>query len=354
MTGPQGVGMDLNVQTTFSSTGINLNNFGSYWTPGTTGGVIGTTEYIFKTAVSGSGQYQSFVTNGNTGGTGNGFVYFSNDYGTTFTKPATIVTQPYNSVAISTTGQYIVASYYVPNIVPGDPLNILFSSDWGTTWTLKNAGPARDYYNNYQLSQGVTISSTGQYIYYVITSDVQKSADYGASFFNSGGIYAGNITRSNMCTSATGQYVLVAQNGYDGRARFSNNYFNPNAQNQTLNLFWTNSESCYNILSVGMSANAQYSYAGQGLKPTNSINILYRNPNYLIGQAFATTCTIPWNNANSGFYSISVSETGQYVTAGGFNGGGVYYVFTSSDFGNVSSGKIKKGVFFCMFCDQMR
>jgi hypothetical protein len=355
MTGPQGVGVDVNIQTTFVNTGIALNNFGSYWTPGTTGGVIGTGEFIFKTAVSGSGQYQSIVTNGNTGGTGNGFVYISNDYGTTFTKPVGVATAPYTSVAMSTTGQYIVATYFGSNISIGGAINILFSSDWGITWTVKNIGPAINAYNNYQLNQGIAISSSGQYIYFGITNEYYRSVNYGDTFSWVG--FTVQINRCNICTSATGKYVLIAAynvNG-DGASGFSNNYLIPNSFNQTATSIWSafGGSEPRGILSIAMSATGEYSYGGQGNVIANTSVFLsgkltlYRNATYLGGQGIATTCTIPWvNNASgyrAGFYSISVSETGQHVAATGWNGftdgSALYYVFTSSDFGNTWSSR---------------
>jgi hypothetical protein len=339
MTGPAGPGMDLNIPTTFSTTGISLNNFGSYWSAGTTGGVIPTSSFIFQTAISGSGQYQAIATNGNTGGTGNAYTYFSNDYGTTFTQ-AGATSAPYTSVAISTTGQYIVASYYVPNIPIGGDLNMLFSSDWGTTWTLKNVGPAVIAYNARPLNQGVTISSTGQYIYFAVSTpggfvsntNFYRSAEYGVTFSYSDGFES--IFRCNISTSATGQYVVV--NG-----RYGSNYMISQPGVSAFPSIWGSVGSGgAGVGSVlGMSSTAQYSYsAGQGGNP---VSTLYRAANFLVGPSTATTCTIPYVNDNSGFYSISVSETGQYVAAAGWNGvaGGLLYVFTSSDFGNTWSSR---------------
>jgi len=351
MTGPIGPGIDS--EALFTTTGISLNNFGSYWTAGTTGGVIGPTENISGTAISTSGQYQTIITNtggqiskqipgdytgnnGYTGGTGNGYLYLSNDYGTTFVRNS-LTTKPFCSVAMSSSGQYIAACYYVASAPSGSSQYYYISSDFGSTWTQVNMGNQINIGTANNVYFCVSMSSTGQYVQigsninqtpqYTTWNNYYLSADYGSSF----SVKLPSGTRIFCISiSASGQNILYS---YDTGVNQSTDY------GVTFNLATSNVGNLRQMLSLGMSSNSQYSYAGDGTVAGNAKYIWINPQQFAYGGWIQTTCTFSSANVGSGFYSCSVSETGQYVTAGGWDGASTYYVFTTADWGNTWSSR---------------
>jgi hypothetical protein len=340
MVGPIGIGADSNPL--FTSTGINLNNYGSYWTRGATGGATGdlitSTEWITSTAISTSGQYQAIVTSGNTGSTGaTGNVYLSSDYGNNFIRSAGGATgatgatgnNSYNSIAMSSTGQYVVASYWLPVLTDGATGQISYvkSSDYGNTWSnVLNIGTSR-VATPTSARTYICISSTGQYVALGLSgADIGAflylSSDFGNTFmqvtYNGDPPNVGVFSVDQIAVSASGQYMILVG---PGGAWFSRNYgFN-----------WFACAIGIGGSVVAISASGQFAYIGQqGGNPS----LLYRNTTALTGDYAVTTCTIPLSvGTNSGFYSISCSETGQYVTAVGSQNNTNNYLFTSTDFG---------------------
>jgi hypothetical protein len=340
LVGPIGIGADSNPL--FTNTGLNLNNYGSYWTTGATGGatgdVIRPNEWITGTSISTSGQYQAIVTSGNTGATGaTGNVYLSNDYGTTFVVSAggatgatgATGTNSYNSIAMSSTGQYVVASYWIPLLTNGATGQISFvkSSDYGNTWsTVLNIGAA-GVSTTTSAKTYISISSTGQYVALGLSgadvgTTLYLSSNFGTTFFGIGYPTVGVFSVDQIAVSASGQYMILCG---PGGTMYSRNY----GFNWSVGTLFASDQGVPGF-SVAISASGQFAYVGgRGANPS----LLYKNTNSLYGGYLATTARIPFSNASSGFYSISCSETGQYVTAVGCSANSDNYLFTSTDFG---------------------
>jgi photosystem II stability/assembly factor-like uncharacterized protein len=96
--------------------------------------------YIYKIAVSSNTQYQTIST---------GYIYTSNDYGTSWVQKTTPGIKEWNSLSMSSSGQYqcIASSSYFTSMY--------LSIDYGTTWS-----PI----SNNSFWYGISISYTGQYI----------------------------------------------------------------------------------------------------------------------------------------------------------------------------------------------
>jgi len=97
-------------------------------------------------AVSASGQYQTLCVIG-------GQLWRSSDYGVTFTAVASAPTQPWQTVSVSASGQYQVATGYLLGT------GALYSSvDYGVTWAPLTTALFSGNWNN------LAISASGQYI----------------------------------------------------------------------------------------------------------------------------------------------------------------------------------------------
>jgi len=147
--------------------------------------------------VSDNGQYWV----GGAGAASAGRFYLSTDSGSTWTKtPTTGVT---TSIAISSTGQYIVQSCAVSTTAA----TILMSNDYGSTLFIPS-GITGTYDRT-----SVTISESGQYVMFIgwlignNNGKTWRSTDYGASFT----LVSSSFGNGGIAMSETGEFVYIVQ-----------------------------------------------------------------------------------------------------------------------------------------------
>jgi hypothetical protein len=162
------------------------SNYGQTWTQ--------TTQYFSGNgaggiAVSGNGQYMAYQYP-NT-------VYLSSTYGQTWT--ALSLTSP-GSIAMSYTGQYIAIQY--------SNTGIYISSNYGVTFST-NTTPTSIY-------NSVSMSSSGQYIFLNSYSNgtIYTSTNYGSTFSIATTTNYGNMYGSGISGSGQYQLAVCAASGY--------------------------------------------------------------------------------------------------------------------------------------------
>ena len=126
-----------------------------------------------------------------------GFIYTSSDYGQTWALNTNLPNSDWNSVSLSSSGQYQL-------VCVGRGGGIHTSSDYGQTWIFNTNAPTGLGWN------AVSISSSGQYQSATGNGRLYVSTDYGQTWRQITTIQsAGYLSTS---TSASGQYQLVVSN----------------------------------------------------------------------------------------------------------------------------------------------
>ena len=276
-------------------------------------------------SISSTGQYGiAGIGYINTGSYYLGALCYSNDYcNTWYVSPSTPNTYPFtgfNSVSISSTGQYALAAN--ADYFGGTGL-IFYSNDYGVTWE-HSQSPTYCWYS-------VAISSTGQYGIASCsipqgTSDAiinYYTSDYGVTWSPS----SFTSSPSNPCSvsiSSTGQYGLACINGISTYVYYTNDYGHT----------WTTSNSPINLWSnVTISSTGQHAIACyyNYYYDINQMQVTSSGIDYI---EFSTTPTVvdlstilqptnpaywsivPSTSGQQEWWSVSISGTGQYGIAG--------------------------------------
>lgn len=171
------------------------NDFGATWTQVTAVG----SRWWSDGAMSSDGQQITFVGNADVpnGDPDIGYIYRSTDGGTTWTL--TNMARYPGAATMSRDGRYRAFGEY--------SLNLYTSSDYGATWTMRDAGVNR-YYTD------LSSSDSGQYMYAAtLYHKIMRSTDYGETWTIVAALPS--QTYRTVRTSANGQRVIAsAQNGF--------------------------------------------------------------------------------------------------------------------------------------------
>ena len=231
---------------------------------------------------------------------------------------------------------------------------IYVSNDYGTTYTNTNVEPRQ--LDGSGIWQGIALSQSGQYQFSAISSivgrgNIWRSTDYGSSWVDSQfGVINGF---QSISVSSTGQYVTAIQSGNitstRGNIWVSNNYGSTWSSAQKIysympfnNGFLNQGSVDFNKL-VTISVNGKFQTA-LGIAPSNNkiggnANIWYNN-NFGQGVWIDSGYSAPVINGNvSILSSVSMTGTGQYQTVSFIGGNSniqnqVYgNILRSTDFG---------------------
>ena len=260
-------------------------NYGRNWIQDTS---VGSTRTWNSVAISSSGQYQTATV---FNAPSNGYIYISSNYGVTWTSTNTAIgSKNWTNLAISSSGQYQVA-----NISGG---NIYISSDYGVTWT--STETTRNW-------SGLAVSASGQYQSATVSNGyIYISSNYGATWRQDTSV--GSTKNWNrIAVSASGQYqtAVVFVSGY---IYISSNY----------GVSWTSTNTgigLNNWYAVSVSASGQYQSA------TLTTGNIYISSNY----------GVTWKSTASSrtWFGIAVSASGQYQCAIAYNNN----IYISSNYG---------------------
>jgi hypothetical protein len=261
-----------------------------------------------EVCISASGQFASVCN-----ATSSNQTYYSTNYGVTWTAATAVSPSgPFQGIACSASGQYQVAA-----IVSGI---IYYSSNYGQTWIASNISNAGGVLN-------AAMSASGQYVTVVTNGtlgNVWYSSNYGVTFVSTPAGTASNSIRSSSI-SASGQYQLAA--GSTGGMYYSINY----------GISWILGSAITSWFAASMSANAQYCVAcvsggavyismtreppkiltNQNINTSTGLTILApnigasNNIGIILGQAVSNN-----NYATIGFQYVGAGSTNNYLYFG--------------------------------------
>ena len=254
------------------------------------------------------------------------------------TQPWNISNSPqnvnWNSVSISSTGQYGIASTYNPTSYESSIYN---SSDYGQTWDQVSGVSLYPLFSVCISGNGMYGLACGYYTTYDSFGDpytngvFYRSTNYGNSWETVTPNYPAINFRawSSVSLSYTGQYGLASIGGFDtGFNPFGGIYY---SSNYGISDSWTPSDApSIGWKSISISSTGQY-----GLAVTLSNGSASTNPVIYYSSDFGHTWILSsFSNSSIEIGSVSISSTGQYGLAGGNNGlAGYGYIYYSSDYG---------------------
>ena len=229
-----------------------------------------------------------------------------NSNSATYSDGITPTSGVWNSVSMSTTGQYAVACTRDSNGL------IYYSNDYGNKWNVSNSTPGTWY--------SVSISSSGDYAIGCIGGGgkIYHSNNQGQSWTVSNSI-PGNWY--SLSISSSGQYAIASINGGTGGLIYYSSDYGVN---------WTVSNSnSSNWISVSISSSGQYAFACiYDITQTVNNGIYYSND-------YGHTWTLS-NNVSTTWYSVSISSSGQYAV-GCVRNGKIYYTNDYGQTWNIAS-----------------
>jgi hypothetical protein len=263
---------------------LDYSTFGSTWTQ-----TSSVSANWFSPAMSGTGQYQINAIYG-------GAIYYSSNYGQTWTIATSSPTGNWGSAAMSNNGKYAVICYTANNL--GTPGLSYYSSTYGQTWTSTaisvNGKVAMSFSGQYMC---ITNHSSG-------TLGVYVSSNYGLTWTrtNTNGMYV-------ICMSATGQYVYTSP--YTGTAYMSSDY------GQTWSIM-SGIPSLIYLQHISTNASGRY------ITITTNVNGFYYSSNY------GLTFTKSASSTTAQCMSVAMTSSGQYQVAPQWASSTVY---SSKDYG---------------------
>jgi len=268
-----------NTSSITSNTTLDYSTFAQNWS--TVPGISGTSIGI---ATSATGQYQTATNNQAS----NGWIYYSSNYGQTWTQASISSSQGYVGIAMSASGQYQVCG-----VNTNGPGSIYLSSNYGQTWSAIS-GQSGTW-------NGFCCSASGQYMTGIVFSGyIYYSSNYGQTWTQA----AASYLWTGICCSASGQYQYACYNG--GSIYQSTNY------GQTWTLIPNTTFGT--LVPLCCSASGKY------VTTAAYSNGIYYSSNY--GQTWTqsiSTTGITWN-------SIRCTASGQYqVAVNSAAGGSIYY-----------------------------
>ena len=167
-------------------------------------------------------------------------IYYSNNFGATFTNCNVSGTNTWNSVAISADGSTAIA------VRGTSPVTIWKTTNYGTSWSEIYSNPSNVSLGN------ISCSNDGKYILVALTQGTSGkmylSTNYGSSFSSISSLSDSNYFKVAM--SSNGMYMVSACNS--GYVYYSQNYGSSWSQSSLSNS---------NYYGICMSKNANYIYA---------------------------------------------------------------------------------------------
>ena len=266
--------------------------------------------------VSGSGQYQYAIPVDTYSYSYSKYVYSSTNYGNSWYISNNTSILNWTCISCSSSGQYVIA---------GTKLNYLFLSstygeNWNITCNINITNPSNKFWNS------VCISSSGQYIYAASVStqsspndnnrdNIYISNDFGTSWISIQNSSNNNYWRSITCSS-DGQYVYACSSSdynYGEKINdgiyISNDYGNSFAITNAILTGWR---------SISCSSSGKYVIAVSQTYTNNSPNSngnIYVSINF--GNTWSSSSGTTWSSVNTSslFNGCAISSDGMYLTA---------------------------------------
>jgi hypothetical protein len=270
--------------------------FNSYTTYSTLSSVPTTHKYQ-AISTSDNGQYVTVAD------TSNGYIYVSNNYGSTFTQITTMSSLYWIHVIVSGNGATQLACVRNENLPATTSGKVYISTNYGVTWTQASGVVGC---GNYPAG---AMNTTGQYIFLAGTSNttLQKSSDYGATWStvsawtygsinglfmtrnNGTSLYVNNYKSINYGTSFTALSVIPA----------NSNIYIQTSDDETILFGWS---AGYPGAFLSTNSGVSYTLLDTATYPFN--NGTYYNPGN----------TVFWKISSNGVYlSLFSTQTGYLI-----------------------------------------
>jgi len=230
---------------------------------------------------------------------------------------------PQQCIAISSTGQY--QNIYCNS---GDG-HVYNSADYGITWnSIRTVKP----YNDFNNARGIAVSSNGKYVSIASFPNVLHSSDFGATYQPSIStvFYGENGTPGySIAMSASGQYQTIQLNIY---IFYSHDY----GVTWTQSIYPSLSDGSY-FVSISCSGSGQYQIVGftQVYNNYNNEPPTYNFPPS--GIYISNDFGVNWTNntflQDYGIFSVSMSNSGQYISVSTSNSNAYNYIYYSTNYG---------------------
>lgn len=269
---------------------LDYGTFGLNWTQTSS---ISTT--WFACAMSANGQYQ--IAGQSSGYSANsGTIYYSSNYGQTWTAVTSSPSNSWGSVSMSASGQYAVICVGDSSIsVPGP---VYISSTYGQTWSITTLS----------VCGNSAISASGQYMLIANQSGGVSSSSANGTYVSSN--YGQSWTRTY---SAQGTYRVAMS--ASGQYQFTTSYGNGNFYSYDYGQTWASMAGLTALTTTTQAITC--SASGQYVSATNGATFYYSS-NY--GKTWTTGTT-----SISSYNAIAISASGQYQVAGGWGNNLIYY-----------------------------
>ena len=275
-------------------------NYGSLFNSTTPNGLSGTTNAWSNLVISGNGQVivGSLTTSSNVN-----YVHISQNRGSTFITGTGIPTNvPFQGLAISSTGQYILAA---ANSTASSQ-NLYVSSNYGTSFNSVTPTGV----SGTTAWSSVAMSSDGKYMAGVISNtatisgNVYVSNNYGQSFT---GIGCTGVTSnmSSIAISSNGQIMAATVNGgsLSGNIYISSNYGSSFAPKQVI----TTANVTCNWQKITMSNDGKYMVAIANGSNAATFSRAYLSKDY--GNNFSSNTV----NSDASWNDVTMSADGRYI-----------------------------------------
>jgi len=291
------------------------NNYGSTWTD-----VVLPAGYLgvwISIAMSGSGLFAIAFSNQT------GQIYLSNDYGNSW-SPIISISNVIFSMSMSYSGQYAVFGIIT---TVGLDLVLYYSSNYGITWTL-SASTISKYGNGLIVS----MSNTGQYVLACAYGGSQLcsflSKDYGQTY--SQGTYSFPSSPNNIRISGNGIYAITSciNNGIYYTSNTSTIYTSMELTTVFEPLYKYDSWNPTNSI-LGYWVAISMSYTGQYV-----IALDYNNNRLYYSSDYGVTWNVSSSITSAHTYSaLSISSSGQYGICSPNLNSGLFGIWYSSNYG---------------------
>ena len=232
-------------------------------------------------------------------------VWVSNNHGASYTKTLNLEAD-YVYLGASSTKQYIVAGgtdYVNPTTLRNIGTVLYYSSDYGSTWTIKNSGFTKVWKDFSISDDGQQILATTECTTGPDTDGYRVCKTNGHAFYssNAGGTFS---TAKEVTASASGSTAFNALDmAHDGSVMFLSAGSLGTFRSTDGTTWALSTANGFSVMQA--SATGQYVYASK-------YGLTVRNSNYGLG-SWTTVTTIPSNILSK---VMAVSNNGQFVIIG--------------------------------------
>jgi hypothetical protein len=232
---------------------------------------------------------------------------------------------PQQCIAISSTGQY-------QNIFCATAA--FYSNNYGIDWHQSTFNFNIYQLNSFYHAAGIAVSSNGKYVTIPTYPNVAYSHDYGVTYQLSKSVI------SALTDNSRGYNVAMSSSGQYQTAQYSKNIYYSHDFGVTWNLstfpFITQNQQNYYLISIACSGNGKYQIIGfTNTFYVNDISGNYNAPpsGIYISQDYGETWTTNIFLDLEGIFSVSMSNSGKYITVSTNNTNLYNNIYCSSNYG---------------------